>query len=323
MNIFLTGSAGFVGSHLVKHLQVQGHDVVCHAKQNSHQQNFSGKRQASSIDLFDSFALQQVLQGIDTVIHCAAMVTPWGREADFFRHHVLLTQHLLQTAAQAGVKQFIYLSCASVALRHWHALLNINESAPLTKLTELAYSRSKGVAEELVLAASSAKLRTIALRPALIWGRGDIVDRQLGVAAEKGQFAWFNQGDYVFSTCYIENLTHAISCALSCDLSGEAFFISDGAALRFRDFMTERLRRGGFPVQQFSLATPLARALARFTENGWKYLPMKGKPPLTREMVRLMGYPFTLDTNKALQYLGYQPKYHINEALEKLSRVYT
>ena len=86
--------------------------------------------------------------------------------------------------------------------------------------------------------------------------------------------------------------------------------------------MTRRLSIGGFPVPSFSIGIYLAWALARFTENGWKYLPLSGLPPLTREMVRLTGNSFTLSIEKASKLLGYQPTYSVEQALENLSTQY-
>jgi len=48
-------------------------------------------------------------------------------------------------------------------------------------------------------------------------------------------------------------------------------------------------------------------------------LPLKGSPPITREMVRLTGYPFTVSIEKAQVELGYQPKYSVENAFVHLS----
>jgi hypothetical protein len=82
--------------------------------------------------------------------------------------------------------------------------------------------------------------------------------------------------------------------------------------------MEKRLRAGGYPVPSFSISNPLAWVLAKFTENGWKYLPLRGNPPLTREMVRITGYPLTVNIEKAYRELGYEPPYTFEQALEKL-----
>ena len=95
--------------------------------------------------------------------------------------------------------------------------------------------------------------------------------------------------------------------------SERVFNISDGEPVDFRVFMSERLKAGGFRVPTLSVPRKLAWWLGAFTETGWKYLPMPGKPPLVREMVRLMGFPFTVSIERASRELGYRAT-HSTEA---------
>lgn len=318
MNIFLTGASGFVGKNLMAFLVNQGHDVIGHVRAVKDSGSHLG-RKFSQVNLLNHHEMLNILSGIDTVIHCAAHVSSWSSPEIFYQHNVLVTQSLLESAKQAGVKRLIFLSCASVVMQQKQALLNIDESLPLTNQDELPYARSKALAEALVLEAASERFKTIALRPAFIWGQGDVIDRQIGQAANHGKFGWFNQGNYLYSTCYIENLYEAVSKAISTDRFGEAYFISDGEAVSFRSFMSERLRISGFPTPSLSIPIQLVWPLARFTENGWKYLPLKGLPPITREIVRLTGLPFTVSIKKAIQQLDYRPVYCVHQGLHHLS----
>ena len=318
MKIFLTGASGFVGNQLMDFLINQGHEVIGHLHTHQHQNNHLD-RKYSYINLLNHNELVDELNDVDTVIHCAALVSTWSKPETFYQNNVLLTKTLLDSAKQAGVQRLIFLSCASVVMRERQVLLNISESLPLSHQDELPYTKSKALAEALVLDAASEHFKTIALRPAFIWGQGDIIDRQIGQSAKNGKFGWFSQGDYLYSTCYIENLYIAVSRALKSDLFGEAFFITDGEPISFRSFMSERLRIGGFPIPSLSIPTHFAWSLATFTENGWKYLPLKGFPPITREIVRLTGMSFTLSIEKAQQQLDYQPVFSVLQGLKHLA----
>jgi len=318
MNIFLTGASGFVGKNLMAFLINQGHDVIGHVRAYQGSENHFGHK-FSQGNLLNPPEMLDVLSDVDTVIHCAAHVSAWSPPAVFYENNVLVTKLLLDSAKQAGVQRFIFLSCASVVMQQRQALLKISESLPLTNQVELPYAKSKALAEALVLEAASENFKTIALRPAFIWGQGDIIDRQIGQSAKNRKFGWFDQGNYLYSTCYIENLCGAVTKAISTNRFGEAFFISDGDAVSFRSFMSERLRISGFPIPSLSVPINLAWPLARFTENGWKYLPLKGFPPITREIVRLTGLPFTVSIEKAIQQLGYQPAYSVHQGLHHLA----
>jgi nucleoside-diphosphate-sugar epimerase len=207
------------------------------------------------------------------------------------------------------------MSDASIAKDPLRQNLNVSESRSLPSLQAFPYSHSKSKAEQLVLSSGNETFRTISLRPASIWGKGDVVDRSLGRAADRNQFGWFNQGDYPFSTCYIQNLCEAVNRALLSDANQESFFISDGPAVQFREWMTMRLSAGHYKVPSLSIPLSFARPLARFTENGWKYLPLPGEPPLIREMVHLVAHPFSVSIQKAKERLGYEPLHTIEAGM--------
>jgi nucleoside-diphosphate-sugar epimerase len=316
MKIFLTGASGFVGSHLVDSLMAAGHEIVGHfrALQNINIESHPNLRIWSG-NLNDVDSLSKRLEGIDTVIHCAAEMKLWNSEKSLLETNVLMTKHVLDAAKQAGIKQFIYMSDASIAKNPSGHNLNVAESRPLPPLQNFPYSHSKSKAERLVLDSGNEAFRTISLRPASIWGKGDVVDQSLGRAADLNQFGWFDQGDYPFSTCYIKNLCEAVKKALLSDANQESFFISDGPPMHFRQWMSLRLKAGHYKVPTLSIPRFLARPLARFTENGWKYLPLSGEPPLIREMVHLVAHPFSVSIQKAGEQLAYEPLYAIETGM--------
>lgn len=317
MKIFLTGATGFVGSHFLKKLLSDGHEVVCHIR------SASGIKTVESLggtywlgNLSDVEGLQEPLGKCDTVVHCAAYLKFWGPEKDFEEANIGITKHLLDAAKIAKVDRFIFISAASVAMNERKALIDIDESQPYCSSPELPYSRTKAIAEQLVLSAHSSQLKTIALRPPFIWGNGDAVDKQIGKASDQGQFAWFDGGQYPYATCHVDNLTHAVSLALKAELDGSACFIADESNLTFREFMTQRLKAGSYRVPKLSMPTVVAYKIAGFIEGIWRTLNLKSDPPLVREMVRLMGYGFNVSNANAQKVLGYKSSISIEEGLD-------
>jgi nucleoside-diphosphate-sugar epimerase len=320
MKIFLTGASGFVGSHLKQSLHAAGHEIVCHYRApqlNSTQQD---RLEFWLGDLNDVHNLAKRLQGIDSVIHCAAEMRLWNSEKTLHETNVLMTKNILESVRLAGVKQFIYMSDASIAKHPVSPNLDVSEARPLPVLQRFSYSHSKSQAEQFVMDAGDDSLRIVCLRPALVWGKGDLVDQMLGKAADLNKFGWFDQGDYPFSTCYIQNLCEAVKKALLSTSNRQSFFISDGPAISFRRWMTMRLKAGHYKVPTLSIPRFFARPLARFTENGWKYLPLRGEPPLIQEMVHLMAHPFSVSIAKAQEQLAYEPLYGIAEGMLEIEK---
>ncbi|QWD75404.1 NAD(P)-dependent oxidoreductase [Polynucleobacter sp. MWH-UH24A] len=321
MKIFLTGATGFVGSHFLKRLLSDGHELVCHIRSDRGIKTIEALGGGYWLgSLGDDVALQELLKNCDAVIHCAAYLKFWGPEKEFEDANISITKHLLEAAKIAQVERFIFISAASVAMNERKALIDIDESQPYCSSLEFPYSRTKAIAEQLVLSAHSTQLKTIALRPPFIWGAGDAVDKQIGKAANQGQFAWFDGGQYPYATCHVDNLSHAVSLALKAELDGSACFIADEGHLPFKEFMTQRLRVGGYKVPKLSLPTSIAYKIAGLIEAIWKSLNLKSDPPLVREMVRLMGYGFSISTSKAQKVLGYEPASSINESLKQIEK---
>jgi nucleoside-diphosphate-sugar epimerase len=319
MKIFLTGATGFVGSHFLKRLLSDGHEVICHIRSFSGIKTIEARGGSYWLGSLDDIeGLQTPLHDCDAVIHCAAYLKFWGPEKEFEEANIGITKNLLEAAKIARAKRFIFISAASVAMNERKALIDIDESQPYCSSPEFPYSRTKAIAEQLVLSAHGSQLKTIALRPPFIWGAGDAVDKQIGKAANQGQFAWFDGGQYTYAICHVDNLSHAVSLALNAELNGSACFVNDQSDLTFREFMTQRLRTSGYKVPNLSIPTSVAYKIAGLIEAIWKPLNLKSDPPLVREMVRLMGYGFSISTSNAQKVLGYEPATSIKEGLNKL-----
>lgn len=322
MKIFLTGASGFIGRHLVRRLLKDGHTVVACFRSWSNVDEFRNQRiEVMQDDLLESDDLASKMRGCDTVIHCAALVDLWARPAQYQKLNIELTKKLLATAKESGIKQFVFMSCANVVLNKNKPILNGDESLPYCNQDEFLYSRSKALAEQIVLSNQSKTFKTIAIRPAFVWGAGDMVDRKIGQAANAGNFGWFDRGHYIYSTCYVGNLCEAISLLVQKEDVDGAFFISDDETVDLRTFLSERLRVGGFIVPTLSVPKLVAWPLARFAENGWSALPLKGEPPLVREAVRTMGYPFTVSNSKAKSAFSYRAFYSIEEGMEEIKNM--
>jgi 2-alkyl-3-oxoalkanoate reductase len=320
VKIFLTGATGFIGSHFLKHCLAAGHTMTCSVR---------SAKQADAIralgaspwegDLQNPSQLSLALAGFDVLIHAAGCRDLAAPDELLEQSNAILTQVVVDAAARAEVPQFIYISAASVAMGDPMPLLNRAESSPIVLRDYLPYTRSKALAEASVLAVQQSAMKVVVLRPSFVWGECDSIDTEIGPASNRGQFGWFSQGHYPFATCSIANLCDALQLAMQYTQSGCVFDISDDEPVDFRVFMSERLKVGGFRVPTLSVPRKLAWWLGAFTENGWKYLPMPGKPPLVREMVRLMGFPFTVSIERARRELGYLAAHSIEAEMSHIA----
>lgn len=320
MKIFLSGGSGFVGRHLLGRLRAEGHELVALVRTSTAADAVlrEGARPWRG-ELDDLPSVARALRDCGAVVHAAAHLKFWGPWSQFEAANVGLTQALLQAARSAGVPNFVHVGAASVVMRNRGPLLAVDESAPLVDAPWLPYSTTKARAESAVLRAATRSFRTVTLRPPFIWGAGDAVDRDLGLAVRRGRFAWFDGGHYPYATCHVANLAHAVVLALRGQVSGEALFVSDGDPVDLRSFLGRRMAAAGLPVTQASVPTAAAWATAGALEFAWRALRLEAEPPLVRETVRLIGYPFTVDISRAGQQLGYVPVVSIDQGLDQLA----
>lgn len=305
---FVTGGSGFMGGRLIAMLVAQGVEVTALARSDTARAQVEA-RGAVAVpgDLADPGAWHDALRGMDVVIHAAARLQFWGNWQDFVSDHVDATLALVAAARAAGVGRFVLVSAASVVMRDRVVMADVDETAPLTDRRHLPYSATKAMAEAAALAQTSADMAVIAVRPPLIWGPGDTFDHALGAQIRAGQFAWFNGGRYLHTTCHVDNACHGAILAARHGRGGEAYFIADTEVTQIRDFLDQRIIAGGMSPPRWSVPTGLAWAMAGGMEALWRLAYLRGAPPITREVVRLMGLGFTLNLAKAKAELGYAP----------------
>ncbi|MBI4625447.1 MAG: NAD-dependent epimerase/dehydratase family protein [Verrucomicrobia bacterium] len=206
--VLVTGGTGFLGRRLVERLLAEGRSVAVLGRSPAPDLEQRGVRFIRA-SLDDPDAVRAACAGVETVFHVAAKVGVWGRYADFFRTNVLGTRALLAGCRAHGVRRLVYTSTPSVVY-NGRDLAGADESLPLTTDCPSPYPLTKALAEREVLAANSPGLRTLALRPHLIWGIGDphLVPRVLA-RARAGRLRIVGDGRNRVDLVHLENAVDA------------------------------------------------------------------------------------------------------------------
>lgn len=313
MNTLVTGGTGFLGRRLVARLLAAGDSVTVLGRTPAPELAAQGVRFIRT-SLDDVAAVRAACAGIETVFHTAAKVGVWGRYDDFFRTNVLGTRALLEGCRTHGVQRLIYTSTPSVVY-NGQPLANANESLPLTTVCPSPYPLTKALAEHEVLSANSTALRTIALRPHLIFGVGDphLIPRVLA-RARAGRLRIVGDGRNRVDLVHVENAVDAHLLAeqsLAQELSpaaGRPYFITNGEPVLLWDWINRLLRALGRPSVTKSISLRAASNLGTVCEQAWKFLPLKGEPPMTRFIATELAKDHWFDISAARQDLGYAPR---------------
>jgi len=306
--VFITGGSGYIGRNLIRRLITDGYRVRALARSES-AAGVIAALQAEPLrgDILDTASLKAAMHGCQWLVHAAADTGHGGFTAR--QHHTNLegTRNVLNAAREAGITRAVHVSTEAVLLSG-APLRNANEDTPIPQRHTGSYSASKAAAEQAALAENREGLEVIAVRPRFVWGRDDTTALpQLVSAAKSGKLAWIDGGTYLTSTTHIDNVAEGIVRALERGRSGEAYFISDGAPVEFRAFVSALLRRAG--VEPPGKTAPRWLVAAAATIGDWLEQISGGriKPPIGRQEYGTVGVEVTLDITKAERELGYRP----------------
>ena len=158
MRVFVTGAAGFIGSHMVDRLLAAGHSVVGFDNMSTGQQRFLESALAHpqfafhEADLLDRAALVQAMEGAGLVIHFAANAdVRFGTEhpRKDLDQNTIATWNVLEAMRELGCKRIVFSSTGSVYGEP--EIFPTPETCPFPIQTSL-YGASKLAAEGLIQA---------------------------------------------------------------------------------------------------------------------------------------------------------------------------
>ena len=194
-----------------------------------------------------------------TAFHLAAHLGTWGRREDFIRDNVAGTENALAACREAGVARFVHCS-TEAALIAGRPLSVVDETAPLRPDSKALYCSTKALAERAVHAAAARGFGTVVLRPRFVWGRGDTtLLPSITAMVERGKFAWIGGGRQLTDTTHVDNVVEGLLAGAAHGRPGEAYFVTDGDRVVFRDFVSALLETQGVEPPSRSVPAWLSR----------------------------------------------------------------
>lgn len=322
MKALVTGGGGFLGRALCSALHRRGDTVTTFARGDYPALAALGVRQHRG-DLADPAAIADAVAGHDVVFHVAARVGAAGSWDAFHRANVVGTRNVVAACREHAVPRLVFTSTPSVVFGHGD-LEGVDESAPYAERFDAHYPRSKAEAERLVLAASDDTLRTIALRPHIVWGPGDtsLLPRLLERAPRLRRIAGPpKKTDQTFIDDAVAAHLRAADALASPDaarVAGRAYFVSSGEPVEVWSFIDRLLAAAGRPPIRRTVSPGLALAAGWLFETVHGLTGSPGEPRLSRWIVRELSTSHWFDITAARRDLGYAPSVSVDEGLRRL-----
>jgi 2-alkyl-3-oxoalkanoate reductase len=327
MKALVTGGGGFLGGAVVRQLLERGAQVRSFSRGEHAELRALAVEQLRG-DLSDAAAVNAAVAGCDIVFHVAAKVGAWGPRAAFHATNVLGARNVLDACREHGVRDLVYTSTPSVVF-DGRDLEGVDESVPVPTHHEAHYPATKAEAERLVLAAAGEALRTVALRPHLIWGPRDtnLVPRILE-RGRKGQLRRISGPPKLVDTVYIDDAARAHllaadrlreSAESAARVSGRAYFISSGQPVPVWEMVDHILAAAGLPPVKRSVSPRAAYAAGWLLETLYGLLGLESEPRMTRWVARELSSAHWFDIGAARRDLGYAPQVPLDEGLRRLA----
>jgi nucleoside-diphosphate-sugar epimerase len=203
-------------------------------------------------------------------------------------------------------------------------LEGIDESAPIATHFRAHYPATKAEAERRVLAANSATLSTVALRPHLIWGPGDrhLLPRIIA-RAKAGRLRFVGPPGKRIDTTWIDNAVDAHLAAAERLMpgaahAGRAYFISNGEPIPAEDMINRLLDCAGLPPEHRRIPYPVAFAVGALMEAAWTLLPLRGEPWMTRFLAEQLATAHWYDISAAARDFGWRPRVSLEQGFARL-----
>ena len=324
MKILVTGGMGFVGHGVASSLVSAGHEVhVLGRAQSPPKSKLIYGLHYHCHDLTKGMEEADWFREFTTVFHVAAKAGIGGRYEEYRLANLVATERLLQACQQKGVERFIYTSTPSVTFSIG-PIRGGDESLPYFEENLSPYASTKALAEQAVLGADqSNQMRTLALRPHLIWGTGDphLLPRVIA-RHRQGKLKKIGKGKNLVDLTHVDNVVHGHVCAFRAMLSnpslgGKAYFISQNDPVNLWDWLNEIFEMLELPHLEKTVSFRNAYRIGWLLEKIWALYPLASDPPMTRFVASQLAHDHWFSGCAAERDLHYKPLLNMTEAMDK------
>lgn len=324
MRVLVTGATSLLGRHTVDRLLKQGHEVATFQRTSGDTASSTGGPREFLGDIASRTDVRPALADQEAVIHLAAKVGVTGPWAEYERTNVVGTATLLKVAADVGVDRIVHVSSPSVA-HGGTALVGSGAEPADPSTTRGFYATSKAQAELLALAASTASMPVVALRPHLVWGPGDqqLVGR-IVARAKAGRLAMVGSGAALIDSTFVDNAADAFVAALdrAPALGGEAFVISNGQPRTVSELFARIVGAAGLDRPRRHVPTGVAFVGGLAAERLWSGLGRREDPPMTSFLAEQLSTAHWFDQRRTREALDWSPAVSLDEGFERLAAWY-
>ena len=316
----VTGSNGFIGSHLVDLLIKEGFLVRCIVRESSNLRWLDGKDiEIIKCGLFDKAGLEAALKNADYIYHVAGVVKSKTKEG-YYKGNVETTRNLLDVAIEQNknLKRFVIVSSQTVTGPSLNSK-PVNEETKCAPLT--TYGRSKYDEEKLALSYKDKLPITICRAPA-VYGERDTEIFIYFQNFAKGITTKIGFDKKILNLIHVADLVEGFYlAAMSEKAIGEIYFISSEKFYSWDEInsiTSKVLNKKAIKILVPHFLVYTLAAIAQF----FSLFSSKAATLNLEKAKDLVQHAWICDTSKAMRDFGYRQNISIEEGVKRTCEWY-
>jgi dihydroflavonol-4-reductase len=326
--ILITGGTGFLGSYIIKELVQKGYSVRAIRRGNNPDKHREPSWIDRSIldkvewvegDILDVISLEEAMEGVDTVIHAAAIVSFIKKDRkQMYQVNVSGTANVVNMALEKNVRRLVHISSVA-ALGRTATGGHVNEEKKWEESkVNTHYARSKYKAELEVWRGMAEGLEAVILNPSTILGYGDWHAGSCAIfRSVYDEFKWYTTGINGFVD--VEDVAKVTVLMMESGITEQRYTVN-GDNWQFRKLMDTMAENFG-TRKPYRKATPFLLSLAWRLEK-FKSLFSGKRPTLTKESAKVAHSKTLFDNDKILKALPGFSFTPLEESIAKACKKY-
>lgn len=306
MKVLITGATGLLGKEICRQLsEIPKYQIRCLVRNINSE--LSASIEQLQGDVLDVPSLNKALEGVDYVIHAAAMVSFHKKDKEkLFLTNVEGTANLVNACKTEKIQKFIHVSSVAALGKPEYTSQSLEETvineenkwhdSPLNS----SYAKSKYLAELEIWRAQAEGLKTAIVNPSVILGEGEWKKSSTQL------FNYVNKGNKFYSNGSInyvdvQDVASAIIKLMEIDITAERFILNAGK-LTYREFFSLIAKHLEKPAPSILIKDKLVALLWRL--EAVRSFLTGAKPLITKETSISAKSNFLFDNTKAKTKIG-------------------
>ncbi|MCK4252297.1 NAD(P)-dependent oxidoreductase [candidate division WOR-3 bacterium] len=305
----ITGATGFIGKNLIPVLiRFQKIRILVRRTSNIELFKKNSKIEITYGELEKNEGIEQALNGVDTVVHCAAR-TIGKNFIEYYRTNTTGTANLIKAMNKKKIKKILYLSS--------HAVCGPGcEKKPVKESDQpnpvSFYGMTKKLAEDIVM---NSGINYTILRPVSVYGPYDMEILKYIKLLNRGICPVIGFGEKYINLIFITDLVELIIILIRANkFNNQIYFINDGNCYSYKELLNELTNILG--INNLKVYIPETMALFYGLLND--VFLHRQKRLIWRDKVREMARKYWLCSNEKLRGdFNFTPKYMLKQGMKE------